>query len=60
MGLAAVAGFAAFAVTGALFDILSFWEVPYLFVFIAGLCSVATTKHAPAPAPLPQPALAGA
>jgi O-Antigen ligase len=48
-GLAAMAGFAAFCVASALFDLASFIQVPYLFCFIAGLCSVAAASRAPAP-----------
>lgn len=40
-GLAALAGFAAFAVANAVFDLSSFFQVPYMFCVIAGLCSVA-------------------
>jgi hypothetical protein len=57
IGLAAAAGFGAFAVASALFDLLSFWQVPYLFLFIAGLCAVAAPRpevvRAPALAPVP-------
>ena len=49
IGLAAIAGFAAFAVANAIFDLTSFIQVPYLFCFIAGLCSVAATRRAPEP-----------
>jgi O-antigen ligase len=48
-GLAALAGFVAFAVASALFDLASFIQVPYLFCFIAGLCSVAAAARAPQP-----------
>ena len=48
-GLAAMAGFGAFAVAGALFDLASFVQVPSLFCFIAGLCSVAAACRVPAP-----------
>ena len=48
-GLAAMAGFVAVAVATALFDIASFIQVPYLFCFVAGLCSVAAARRAPAP-----------
>ncbi len=48
IGLAAIAGFGAFAVANALFDLTSFIQVPYLFCFIAGLCSVAAARREPA------------
>jgi hypothetical protein len=48
IGLAAIAGFGAFVVANALFDLTSFIQVPYLFCFIAGLCSVAAASRAPA------------
>lgn len=53
LGLAAASGFVAFAVASALFDLFSFSQVPYLFLFLAGMCSVAATSTATAPAPLP-------
>lgn len=55
--LAAAAGFAGFAVSSALFDILSFPQVPYLFLFIAGLCSVAAApaQRRSEPVPLARP-----
>jgi hypothetical protein len=56
LGVAAAAGFATFGVGSALFDILSFWQSPSMFFFIAGLCSVAASKPAPAYAPAFQPA----
>ena len=57
-GVAAAAVFATFGVVSALFDVLSFWQAPSLFFFIAGLCSVAASSLAPAPAPVLRPALA--
>jgi hypothetical protein len=58
IGLAALPGFAAFAVANSLFDLSSFGQVPYLFCFIVGLCSVAATRTAPAPRPSLVPARA--
>lgn len=57
LGLAAASGFVAFGVASALFDLFSFSQVPYVFFFIAGLCSVAASEAAPAPAPARAPAL---
>jgi O-antigen ligase len=53
MALAAMAGFGAFAVANALFDLLSFGQVTYLFCFIAGLCSIAAVNREPALTPVP-------
>lgn len=50
IGLPAMAGFGAFVVANALFDLISFIQVPYLFCFIAGMCSVAATQRVPAAA----------
>jgi O-antigen ligase len=62
VGLAAAAGFVAFAVVSALFDVFSFSEGPYLFVFVAGMCSVAASAPEPEPelvsVPAPPPATA--
>lgn len=41
IGLAAMAAFGAFAIANAVFDLSSFFQVPYMFCVIAGLCSVA-------------------
>jgi O-antigen ligase len=57
VGLAAAAGFVAFAVASALFDLFSFSQAPYMFMFVAGLCSVAATSPAPSPAPAHPPVL---
>ena len=43
IGLAGMAGFVAFTVSGALYDVFSYWEVGYLFFFIVGMCSVAAS-----------------
>jgi len=48
LGLAAAASFVAFGVVSALFDLFSFSQVPYLFFFLAGMCSVAAGQLAPA------------
>jgi hypothetical protein len=57
LGLASAASFVAFGVVSALFDLFSFSQVPYLFFFLAGMCSVAASQLAPARAtwlePLP-------
>jgi polysaccharide biosynthesis protein PslJ len=53
LGLAALAGFFAFTVAGALFDLFSFLQVPYLFCILAGFCSVAAAGASPAGAPQP-------
>jgi O-antigen ligase len=55
LALAAMAGFGAFGIANALFDLISFGQVTYLFCFIAGLCSVAAMNREPAPAPAPVP-----
>ena len=55
LGLAAASGFVAFGVASALFDLFSFSQVPYLFFFIAGLCSVAASEPMPARAPALEP-----
>jgi O-Antigen ligase len=54
LALGAVAGFAAFGVANALFDLISFGQVTYLFCFVAGLCSVAAVNREPAPARVPR------
>jgi hypothetical protein len=46
--LAAGAGCLAFAVASALYDILSFPQAPYLFLFMAAICTCAATKEMPA------------
>ena len=51
LAVAAAAAFAAFGVASTLFDILSFPQVPYLFFFIAGLCSVAAHRSSEAGQP---------
>jgi O-antigen ligase len=53
LGLAALAGFFAFGVAGALFDLFSFLQVPYMFCILAGFCSVAASRRSPAPASKP-------
>ena len=53
IALAAAGGFAAFGVASTLFDVFSFPQVPYLFFFIAGMCSVAASEQQAAPAPEP-------
>ena len=52
--LACSAAFASFGVANLLFDVLSFPQVPYLFFFLAGLCSVAASRPAPAPSSEPE------
>jgi O-antigen ligase len=47
--LAAGAGCLAFAVAACLYDILSFAEAPYLFLFLAGMCICAGTVEVPSP-----------
>jgi O-antigen ligase len=49
IGLGSLAGFVGFGVANALFDLLSFWEVPYLFFFFAALCTIAAGERARAP-----------
>jgi O-antigen ligase len=53
LGLAALAGLVAFAVANALFDLMSFLQVPYLFCVIAAFASIAASSQQPARAPLP-------
>src|SRR5262245_44334362 len=59
IGLAAVAGYVAFTVSGLLNDLFTWWEVGYLVFFIAGMCSVAArgaesvAAESPVRAPLP-------
>ena len=53
MGLVALAGLVPFAVANALFDALSFTEVPYLFCIVAGFASVAAANRLPGPVPRP-------
>lgn len=55
LGLAAASGFVAFGVASALFDLFSFSQVPYMFFFIAGLCSVAASEPAPVRVRVPEP-----
>lgn len=45
--LAAGASCLAFGVSTALYDILSFGEAPYLFLFVAGVCTVAASVEVP-------------
>jgi hypothetical protein len=47
--LAASAGCLAFAVATCLYDILSFAEAPYLFLFLAGMCICAASVEVPVP-----------
>ena len=57
LALAGSASCFVFLVVNALFDSLSFSQVPYLFFLIAGLVTVlASREPAPAPARAPQPA----
>lgn len=48
--LAAVAGCLAFAVASALYDILTFPQAPYLFCFLAAMCTCAASVERVAPA----------
>jgi hypothetical protein len=48
--LAAAAGCLGFAVATALYDILSFPQAPYLFVFLAAMCTCAASVEKVAPA----------
>jgi len=45
--LAAAAGCLAFAVAAALYDVLSFSEAPYLFLFLAAMCTCAASVEVP-------------
>jgi hypothetical protein len=58
--LAASAACMAFLVVSALFDSMSFVQVPYLFFFVAGIGVVAASRDAPARAEQPIPAQAAA
>lgn len=51
--LAAGAGCLAFGVASALYDILSFPQAPYLFLFMAAICTCAATREVPRAALLP-------
>jgi hypothetical protein len=46
--LAAAAACAAFGVASALYDILTFPQAPYLFLFMAGMCTCAASAEVPA------------
>jgi O-antigen ligase len=46
--LAAAAACAAFGVACALYDILTFPQAPYLFLFMAGMCTCAASAEVPA------------
>jgi hypothetical protein len=48
---AAAAGCIAFAVATALYDVLSFPQAPYLFLFMAAICTCAASVEVPAGAP---------
>lgn len=54
--LAAGAGCLAFGVAAALYDILSFPQAPYLFLFMAAICICAATREVPRAALLPSDA----
>jgi O-antigen ligase len=45
LGLAALAGLFAYALANALFDLMSFLQVPYLFCVLAAFCSVAASRR---------------
>jgi hypothetical protein len=45
--LAAAAGCLAFAVAAALYDVFSFSEAPYLFLFLAAMCTCAASVEVP-------------
>lgn len=47
--LAASAGLVAFAVASALYDVLSFPQAPYLFVFLAAMCTCSASVERVAP-----------
>jgi hypothetical protein len=51
VGLAAAAGFVAFAVVSGLFDVFTFSQAPYMLMIVAGMCSVAATDCAVEPEP---------
>jgi O-Antigen ligase len=46
--LAAAAACVAFGVSAALYDVLTFPQAPYLFLFMAGMCTCAASLEAPA------------
>jgi O-antigen ligase len=48
--LAASAGLLAFGMAAALYDVLSFPQAPYLFVFLAAMCTCAASEERVAPA----------
>ena len=60
--LAAAASCMAFGVATALYDILTFPQAPYLFLFMAAMCTCAASVEMPVRRPLhqiqPQPLLA--
>ena len=59
--LAAGAGCLAFGVAAALYDILSFPQAPYLFLFMAAMCTCAASLEVPVGAPARRwPAMAAA
>lgn len=58
LGVAAASGFVSFGVVSALFDLFTFSQVPYLFFFLAGMCSVAASAPASARAPRLEPLVA--
>ncbi len=49
--LAAARELPAFGVAAALYDILSFPQAPYLFLFMAAICTCAASLELPASAP---------
>lgn len=52
--LAAAAGCLAFAVAASLYDILTFPQAPYLFLFMAAMCTTAASVEKVAPAVAPR------
>ncbi|HXF29933.1 MAG TPA: O-antigen ligase family protein [Solirubrobacterales bacterium] len=52
--LAAAAGILGFFVAAALYDILTFPQAPYLFLFLAAMCTTAASVEKVAPAPAPR------
>lgn len=55
--LAAAAGCLGFAIASALYDILTFPQAPYLFLFLAAMCTTAASVEKVAPAAAPRPLL---
>ncbi len=53
--LAAAAGCLTFGVATALYDVLSFPQAPYLFFFMAAMCTCAASVEVPARARAPEP-----